>query len=130
MKKLLQVRNFLGCYLMISEDLDLRDLRNGEWFRLQSDSQPFVFRIRGIDDDIAIEQPHSSRPGNGRSCRISRCHCAGSGMFLMPPRAAMRRRESSVLTLCLASCSEFSGTGIKVAITFTFPWRISSGTGR
>jgi hypothetical protein len=114
---------------MIAEHFDLGDLRDGKWFRLQPDSQPLVFRIRGINDDIAVEQPHSSRPGNGRSCRISRCHRAGSGMFLMPPRAAMRRRESSVFTLCPASCSVFPGTGIKVAITFTFPRRISAGTG-
>jgi hypothetical protein len=51
-------------------------------------------------------------------------------MFLMPPRAAMRRRESSVFNLCPASCSVLPGTGIKVAITFTFPRRISAGRGR
>src|SRR5271165_2748231 len=71
---------------MIAEHFDLGDLRDGKWFRLQ----PLVFRIRGINDDIAVEQPHSSRPGNERSCWISRWHRAGSGMVLIPPRAAMR----------------------------------------
>jgi hypothetical protein len=37
-----------------------------------------------------------SRPGSGRSCRILRCHRAGSGMLLIPLRAAMRRSGSSV----------------------------------
>lgn len=66
-KKFLKVCDFLECYLMIAEHFDLGDLRDGKWFRLRPDSQPLVFRIRGLNDDIAVEQPHSSRPGNGRS---------------------------------------------------------------
>jgi hypothetical protein len=125
-KKFLKVDNFLGCYQMIAEHFDLGNLRDCKLFRLQPGSQPLVFRNRGIDDDVAVEKPHSSRPGNGRSCRISRCHRDGSGMFLIPPRAAMRRSESSVFTAWSVSPE----TGIKVAVTFTFPRRISTGTGR
>jgi hypothetical protein len=125
-KKFLKVDNFLGCYQMIAEHFDLGNLRDCKLFRLQPGSQPLVFRSRGIDDDVAVEKPHSSRPGNGRSCRISRCHRAGSGIFLIPPRAAMRRSESSVFTAWSVSPE----TAIKVAITFTFPRRISTGTGR
>jgi hypothetical protein len=95
-------------------------------FHLQPGPQPLVFRSRGINDDVAVDKPHSSRPGNGRSCRILRCHRAGSGMLLIPPRDAMRRSGSSVFTAWPVSPE----TDIKVAVTFTFPRRISGGTGR
>ena len=77
-------------------------------------------------DAIAVEKPHSSRPGNGRSCRISRCHRAGSGMFLIPPRGP---QCAEAIRACLPPGQSPTEKGIKVAVTFTFPRPIFTGTG-
>src|SRR5260221_12133913 len=54
-------------------------------------SDLLVLRFSRINDDVAVED-HSrawpSRPGSGRSLRISRCHATGSGMAVMPPASA------------------------------------------
>jgi hypothetical protein len=64
-----------------------RQPSQGEFFREHSEhrfpirlSSSLILHDRATDDSLGF----------------SRCHRAGSGMFLMPPRAAMRRREYRV----------------------------------
>jgi hypothetical protein len=82
---------------MIAERFDLGDLRDCKRFHLQPGPQPLVFRSRGLNDDVAVEKPHSSRPQRRilsdfalPSCRV--------GDALDTAACRLRRSASSVFT--------------------------------
>jgi hypothetical protein len=93
-----------------------------------------------IDQNIAVVEHIHSRPGSGRSCRISRSQAAGSGMTSQSPPAA--RRDSSMAlrlaiisgdargTRCFRGDGALSLTELSVAETCTFAPRSSFGRGR
>ena len=60
-----------------------------------------------------VEQPHASRPGNGRSALCSSCQAAASSMPAIPPRATMRSRASAARSRAISSqlwvIASFSG---------------------
>ena len=48
-----------------TRDFRARGLRDREGLRENVQSQPFILLLRGVNDTIAVEQPHDSRSGQG-----------------------------------------------------------------
>src|SRR5262249_5968322 len=95
-KELFQIPPFLVIELVIAEYLHVADGRPGRRMVSNKPPQLGVSRLGRVDEDIAIDAHYSSRPGNARSCRSSRCHLTGSGMSAKVPRAASFSRRAAI----------------------------------
>ena len=77
-KKRFQILPLLVIELVIPEHFHVTDCRDGRRMHGNELPQVSVCRLSRIDEDIAIDEHHPSRPGNTRSWRSSRCHLTGS----------------------------------------------------
>ena len=70
---------------VVAQHFDVTDSGNGG--RVGGDEAPniCVFGLGRVDDNIAVEQHYSSRPGNGLSMRICRSHHEASVPVRVPP---------------------------------------------
>jgi len=108
-EKLVQEPFFLLPELMLAKRFDLAHDRYGRNLASNERSQRLPFRSRGVNNQVAVKEHgrHQSRPGSGRSCRISRCHSLGSSTALKASTSANLESASAIRR---PRCSRLTGS--------------------
>src|SRR5436305_11698682 len=98
-----------------------------------------VLRLGRIDDDITVEEHQVSRPGSGRSFRISRCHSTGSEISenafiaasfsristIRRPRATTSELVGELTMVTSTDCSAFRSVGAASVHSNRLPFNIA-----
>src|SRR4051794_26492102 len=98
-----------GTQAVIAKNFDHTDSGNCRSVLGDELAESGMFRLGGVNDDVTVQEHHSSLPGKGRSVRSSRCQASGSARPSLGASAANFSSAAAIRFPC--SAGEDAGGG-------------------